>query len=107
MVSGPGPASTDVGDVSWIAPTAEFRAATYVPGTPAHSWQAVACSGMEIGRRGMVVAAKTLALSGIELLTNPGLVKEAREDFERRRAGFEYRSRIPADQKPALNYRDR
>ncbi len=107
MVSGPGPASTDVGDVSWIAPTAEFRAATYVPGTPAHSWQAVACSGMEIGRRGMVVAAKTLALSGIELLTNPRLVKEAREDFERRRAGFEYRSRIPADQKPALNYRDR
>lgn len=107
MVSGPGPASTDVGDVSWIAPTAEFRAATYVPGTPAHSWQAVACSGMEIGRRGMVVAAKTLALSGIELLTNPGLVKEARQDFERRRAGFEYRSRIPADQKPALNYRDR
>jgi len=41
------------------------------------------------------------------LLTNPGLVKEAREDFERRRAGFEYRSRIPADQKPELNYRDR
>lgn len=44
------PASTDVGDVSWIVPTSEFRAATYVPGTPGHSWQSTACAGMSIGR---------------------------------------------------------
>jgi len=105
--SGSGYGSTDVGDVSWIVPTAEFNAATYVPGTPAHSWQAVACAGSSIGRKGMVLAAKTLALSGIDLFRDPKLVAAVRTDFEKRRAGIEYRSRIPADQKPSLNYRDK
>lgn len=105
--SGSGYGSTDVGDVSWIVPTAEFNAATWVPGTPAHSWQAVACGGYSIGRKGMLLAAKTLALSAIDLLKDPALVAAARADFEKRRAGFEYRSRIPADQKPPLNYRNK
>jgi len=60
--------STDVSDVSWIVPTSEFRTATYVPGTPGHSWQSTACSGHTIGRKGMVVAAKTLALTTVDLL---------------------------------------
>lgn len=105
--TGSGYGSTDVGDVSWIVPTAEFNAATYVPGTPAHSWQAVACAGSSIGRKGMVLAARTLALSGIDLFTKPQLVEAAKADFEKRRSGFEYRSRIPADQKAPLNYRDK
>jgi aminobenzoyl-glutamate utilization protein B len=99
--------STDVSDVSWIVPTTEFRAATYVTGTPAHSWQSTACSGYTIGRKGMVVAAKTLTLSAIELLRDPALVAAARADFNKRRTGNEYRSRIPAAQKPPLNYRDK
>ncbi len=99
--------STDVSDVSWIVPTTEFRAATYVPGTPGHSWQAVACTGSNIGRKGLTVAAKTLTLSAIDLLNNPKHIEEARSDFNKRRAGHEYRSRIPANQKPALNYRDK
>ncbi|HQR31415.1 MAG TPA: amidohydrolase [Blastocatellia bacterium] len=99
--------STDVSDVSWIVPTTEFRAATYVPGTPGHSWQAVACTGSNIGRKGLTVAAKTLTLSAIDLLNNPKHIEEARSDFSKRRAGHEYRSRIPANQKPALNYRDK
>ena len=107
MESGVGSASTDVGDVSWITPTSEFTTATYVPGTPGHSWQAVACAGSDIGRKGMVVAAKTLALSGIDLLNDPKLVAAARDDFNKRRAGFDYRSRIPANQRPPLNYRDK
>lgn len=97
--------STDVGDVSWIVPTAHFAAATWVPGTPAHSWQSTACSGMSIGRKGMVVAAKTLALTAVDLLTDPQQVAAARASFDKRRAGDEYRSRLPADQKPPLNYR--
>ena len=100
-------ASTDVGDVSWIVPTAALNTATWVPGIPAHSWQSTACSGMSIGRKGMVVAAKTLALSAMDLFTDPEQVKAARASFDQRRAGHEYRSRIPADQKPPLDYRDK
>jgi hypothetical protein len=59
------------------------------------------------GRQGMVVAAKTLALSGLDLLNDPKLIEAARADFSERRAGFDYRSRIPANQKPPLKYRDK
>jgi aminobenzoyl-glutamate utilization protein B len=55
----------------------------------------------------MVVAAKTIALTGVDLFTNPEELKAARASFEQRRAGYEYRSRIPADHKPPLNYRDK
>ena len=58
-----GGGSTDVGDVSYAVPTVGPRAATWVPGTPAHSWQATACGGTEIGTKGMMVAAKTMALT--------------------------------------------
>lgn len=100
-------ASTDVGDVSWIVPTGQLGTATFVPGVPAHSWQSTACAGMSIGQKGMVVAAKTLALAAADLYTDPKQLEAARTSFDRRRAGHTYRSRIPVDQKPPLNYRDR
>ena len=103
---GKGEASTDAGDVSWTVPMAEMVAATFVPGVPAHSWQSAACAGMSIGRKGMLVAAKSLVLTAVDLFTEPKQVAAAKASFEKRRAGFEYRSRIPADQKPPLNYRD-
>jgi aminobenzoyl-glutamate utilization protein B len=98
--------STDVGDVSWVVPTIGFTTSTWVPGTPAHSWQAVACGGTDIGVKGMMVAAKTLALTGIDLLNNPATIQKAKEEFQRRRGNsFQY---VPllGDRKPALNYRD-
>ncbi|MBM3794184.1 MAG: amidohydrolase [Acidobacteria bacterium] len=98
--------STDVGDISWQLPTAQFTAATWAPGTSAHSWQSTAFSGMTIGRKGMLVAAKTLALTVLDLLHDPQQVKLAREAFEKRRAGVEYRSRVPALQGAPLTYRD-
>ena len=98
--------STDVADVSWIVPTAQFSTATYVPGTPGHSWQSAACAGMSIGRKGMLVAAKTIALSAADLFDDPKTLAEARTAFDKARAGREYRSRIPAEQKPPLHYRD-
>jgi len=99
-------ASSDVGDVSWIVPTAAFNTATFVPGVPAHSWQSTACAGMSIGQKGMVAAAKTLALTAMDLYTNPAELKKARASFDQRRAGYEYQSRVPPDHKPPLNYRD-
>jgi len=104
---GVGGGSTDVSDVSWVVPTAQFNTATFVPGTPGHSWQAVACSGSSVGRKGMVLAAKVLALSAWDLLTTPAQVEAARESFKKRSEGKEYRSRLPATQKPPLTYRDK
>ena len=97
--------STDVGDVSFTVPTAGMGAATWVPGTPAHSWQAVAAGGTTIGKKGMMVAAKTLTLTAIDLLANQELINEAKAEFsERRGADFVY---IPllGDRPPALDYR--
>ena len=98
--------STDVGDVSFTVPTAGLRAATWVPGTPAHSWQAVAAGGMSIGYKGMMIAAKTLALTGMQLLDSPKLIQAARENFiEKRGKDFMYKPML-GDRKPALDYRN-
>lgn len=100
-----GKASADTGDVSWNVPLAAMRAATWVPGTPAHSWQAVAAGGMAIGFKGMMVAAKTLALTGMDLFTDANLLETAKKEFnERRGADFQYKSLL-GDRKPALDYR--
>src|SRR5918992_779108 len=97
--------STDVGDVSWVVPNSGFNTATWVPGTPAHSWQAVAAGGMSIGHKGMINAAKTMGMTVYDLLTTPALVSSARSEFDRRRgASFVYRPLI-GDRKPPLDYR--
>jgi aminobenzoyl-glutamate utilization protein B len=101
-----GGGSTDVGDVSWAVPTVGMSAATWVPGTPAHSWQAVACGGTEIGTKGMMVAAKSMALMGIDLFTDATLRETAKKEFMGARGdNFKYMPLL-GDRKPALNYRD-
>jgi aminobenzoyl-glutamate utilization protein B len=98
--------STDVGDVSWTVPTVDLRTATWVPGTPAHSWQAVAAGGMSIGRKGMIAAAKTLAMTAIDLFQNEKAIADAKVEFNKRRGtDFKYKALL-GDRKPALNYRD-
>jgi len=98
-------ASTDVGDVSWQVPTVGFAAATFVPGVAAHTWQATACAGMTIGQRGMVVAAKAIALTAADLFGDPTLVKAAQAEFAAKKQGNAYRSLIPEGQGPPLEYR--
>ena len=90
-------ASTDVGDVSYVVPTAQFNAATWVPGTPAHTWQSTAASGMSIGQKGMLVAAKTLALATLDLLSDPKLVSAARAEYDKVMAGREYKTAHPTE----------
>jgi aminobenzoyl-glutamate utilization protein B len=101
----PGIGSTDVADVSWTVPTVGLRTATWVPGTPSHSWQATAAGGMSIGYKGMNVASQTLALMGHELFTRPKLIAAARADFEKRRGpDFQYQPML-GDRAPAFDYR--
>ncbi len=97
--------STDVGDVSWATPTVGVRTATWVPGTSAHSWQAVAASGHSIGHKGTQVAAKAMALMATELFTNPDLRAAARAEFDEARGeNYEYKSLL-GDRAPPLDYR--
>ncbi|HSM59453.1 MAG TPA: hypothetical protein VK849_01595, partial [Longimicrobiales bacterium] len=97
--------STDVADVSWMVPTAGMSAATWIPGTSAHSWQAIAAGGTTIGEKGMVVAAKTLAMTAVDLLTRPDLVAAAKaEHAERVGPDFVYRPLV-GDRDPPLDYR--
>jgi aminobenzoyl-glutamate utilization protein B len=97
--------STDVGDVSYALPTVGLRAATWVPGTAAHSWQAVASGGTEIGTKGMLVASKTMAMTAIDLMSNPVLLTKAMEEFIKSKGDYKYKALL-GDIKPALNYRD-
>lgn len=100
-----GGGSTDVGDVSYALPTVGMRAATWAPGTPAHSWQAVACGGTEIGTKGMLVAAKTMALTAIDLFTKPALIEQSKVEFQKMKGDYKYEALL-GNRKPALNYRD-
>jgi len=98
-------ASTDLGDVSWNVPTVQLTAATFVPGVPAHSWQATACAGGTIGAKGMIVAAKTMALTAVDLFNTAAHIVKAREEFDRRRGPrFVYASRL-GDRQPPIDYR--
>jgi aminobenzoyl-glutamate utilization protein B len=100
-----GGGSSDVGDVSYVVPTVGLTAATWIPGTPAHSWQAVACSGQEVGTKGMMVAAKTMTLTAIDLFTSPELLAKATAEFKQDVGDYIYKPLL-GDRKPALNYRD-
>ena len=97
--------STDVSDVSWVVPTAGMRAATWVAGSSAHSWQAIAAGGTSIGKKGMMVAAKTLSLTAMHLFKNPEIMVKAKEELMQQRGkDFVYKPLL-GDREPPLDYR--
>ena len=98
--------STDVGDVSWVTPTTGFTTVCWAPGTPGHSWQAVAAGGTTIARKGMQLAARTLAATAWDLYHDPKLLVAAKQEHRLRLADQEYESLLEPGQKPPLNYRD-
>lgn len=100
-----GGGSTDVGDVSWVVPTAGLVTATWVPGTSPHTWQAVAAGGMSIGHKGMLLSAKVLAASAIDLMQRPDVLRAAKVELSRRTGqDFQYTSLL-GDRPPPLDYR--
>jgi aminobenzoyl-glutamate utilization protein B len=100
-----GSGSSDVGDVSWMAPTVGLSTATWVPGTSAHTWQAVAAGGTSIGHKGMLLAAKSMALTAITLMEDPDLVEAARVEWlQQRGQDFDYQPLL-GDRPPPLDYR--
>lgn len=101
-----GNGSTDVGDVSWVVPTTGFNTACWVPGTPGHSWQAVACGIQPIAEQGMHLAARTLAMSASEMYRNPALLHQARHELNERTGQRSYSTLMQPGQKPPLEYRN-
>ncbi|HEY7448368.1 MAG TPA: amidohydrolase [Vicinamibacterales bacterium] len=99
--------STDVADVSWVVPTTGLYTATWVPGTPSHSWQALATSATSIGVKGMLVAAKTISLTAIDLFKDARTLNEAKAEHRKRTgADFVYTALV-GDRPPPLDYRSK
>ncbi|ARA92022.1 amidohydrolase [Rhodothermaceae bacterium RA] len=98
----PSGGSTDVAEVSYIAPTVGFSVTTAAANIPWHSWAATACHGTEAGVKGAVVAAKVIALTGADLLTRPEVLAAAKAFFDEQTGGAPYVSPIPPDQDPPL-----
>ena len=86
---------SDVGDVSYITPTMGISVMAVPQGIGLHTWMATASHGTHLGFKAAVTASKVLALSGIDLLTDAELLKQAKADFDKRTEGFTYKSPIP------------
>ena len=98
--------STDVGDVSWLVPTAGARISTWVPGTSAHSWQAVASGGTTIGLKGTKLAVQVLSETALEIYLDPSVVSKAKEELKKRVGkDFDYLPLL-GDREPPLDYRN-
>lgn len=96
------PGSSDVGDVSWQTPTAQFNAVNFTAHSPGHSWQNVSCGASPIGDKGTIYAAKVLALSAADLFMDNSIIEKATAEFSERLDGEEYTCPIPADAKPVI-----
>lgn len=98
-----GGGSTDVGDVSWIVPTVQVSTATVPIGCPGHSWQNCASSGSSIGFKGMMVAAKAMALCGLDLIEHPEEIKRAKAEFDEKTKDSPYKCPFPKDREFPLD----
>jgi aminobenzoyl-glutamate utilization protein B len=92
--------STDVGDVSWNVPTLHVSVTTAPRGVPWHAWPVVAAGGTSIGHKGMVLAAKTLAATMVDLFDDPAAREAVRAEFARKTEGFVYKPYVPAGPPP-------
>ena len=93
-----GAASTDVGDISWFVPVANVMVAGYGFGLPTHSWPVVAATGSGIGNRALLVAAKTIAATAIDLYQDPALIESVKADFAQARGDTPWQTLIPEGQ---------
>lgn len=87
--------STDVGDVSWLVPTLHVSITTAPEDAPWHAWPVVACSGMSIGHKGMLHAAKVLSNTMVDLYEQPDTRAAIRKEFEEKTKVAVYKPYIP------------
>ena len=95
--------STDVGDVSWVVPTAQINTACYSIGAGAHSWQWVAQGKSELAYKGCMLAGDVLADAAKTLYNSPELIEKAKDELKERLQGESYKCLIPSDVKPHIS----
>lgn len=95
-----GSGSTDVADVSWITPTSQFRTTCFALGVPGHSWANTSTGGVSIGHKGMLHAAKGMAITAADFVLDPALLQEAKDEFAASTAGRPYKCPVPSHVKP-------
>ena len=93
--------STDVGDVSYVVPTAWLNAACYAIGTPGHSWQLAAQVGTSVGEKGMLAAARAMAHAAVTVMEEPSLLEKAQEEHQKTTGGA-YVCAVPDDVEPHI-----
>lgn len=96
------PGSTDVGDVSWVLPTAQICVGCYSYGAGAHSWQWTAQGKSSIALKGCLKAAEVLADAAVSLTERPELLEKAKEEFRKRMKNRRYQCLIPPEVMPHL-----
>ncbi|MFP4082784.1 MAG: amidohydrolase [Candidatus Aminicenantes bacterium] len=97
--------STDVAEVSWIAPTLHISTTCAPYGIPWHSWAVVSSSRHSIGHKGMLLAAKVMAATAVDLMLHENILMKMRKEFKEKLGGYTYKSGIPEDQKPPVGKR--
>ncbi|RKK01371.1 amidohydrolase [Pseudoroseomonas wenyumeiae] len=98
--SRPGTGSTDVGDVSQIVPTVQCWGPTWAVGTPFHTWQAVAQGKSPSAHKGMILAAKGMAATALDIFQDAELLARAKAELKQRTGGKPYACPIPDDVLP-------
>ena len=91
------PGSSDMGDMSWFAPCSMLQTATWASRAAAHSWGVVATGRTSIGHKGMMYAAKVMALAAAELILSPEILARAQDEFRAVLEQSPYKCPIPAD----------
>ncbi|MNV32030.1 p-aminobenzoyl-glutamate hydrolase subunit B [compost metagenome] len=92
--------STDVGDVSWVTPTAQCWTPAWAVGTNPHTWQVVAQGKSSAAHKAMAHAAKAMASTGLALMISPELLANAKREWQEKTEGSKYVCPIPADVMP-------
>ena len=97
-------AANDCGDVSWVVPMGRLTFPGNVPEVPFHHWSAGAALATSIAHKGAVAGAKALAGSVIDILLDPSIIARAKETFRDETGDVTYKSLIPDDQKPPVDF---
>ncbi|EPU8415775.1 M20 family metallopeptidase [Escherichia coli] len=94
-------ASTDVGDVSWKLPVAQCFSPCFAVGTPLHTWQLVSQGRTSIAHKGMLLAAKTMAATTVNLFIDSGLLQECQQEHQQVTDTQPYHCPIPKNVTPS------
>ncbi|MFD5078241.1 amidohydrolase [Streptomyces sp. NPDC058371] len=97
-----GGGSTDVADISWNVPTVSMGAALAPIGTKMHTWSTASCAAADPGRAAVIAAARYLAATAVDLLTQPARLKAIKDEFTQRTKGVEWKTALPEGYEPPM-----